>query len=278
MKKILSLLLIILVKTAFCQTEQLKSRSPRETIGETYFVFAAPNAKIYGSLTDEKDEFIKVNDHKNLKLKLMKIDETNGTQIAHFIDSAGNKYNRGLFEGCFPYMVPQKDFEEARKIYSGKTVWINPSIVPATAGDARIEETKVERFKKYTVTTVSLYKNNDEPIKLTLTPESGPALTIAASLTGTNVSYMEKAWLLPKLLFLQDPKTLYNFTPQTWANIKKDYLVPGMDKDAVRLILGNPESINNSSNTGKYATDQWVYPYEYVYFEGGKYKSRNSKN
>ncbi|PAW94992.1 hypothetical protein CKK33_16395 [Mucilaginibacter sp. MD40] len=277
MKKLLSLAFILLAKTTFCQTEQPRYRSPKETVGETYFVLATKNRFTYGLLKNDKDEYVKGDEHKNLKLKLIKIDKKGDDVIGHFIDTVGNTYSEVVTNEQFILMISEKDIEDAKKIYLGKTVWTNPSLLPVTVRDTFVSATKVERFKKYTVKEVSMFPNYFEPIKLTLQPESGPALIIAGTLTGTNVGDKEKVWLLSDLLFLQDPKTLYHFTQQTWDNIKIDYVAPGMDKDAVRLILGKPQSINNSASTGKFALDQWVYPYEYVYFEGGKFKSRQSK-
>jgi hypothetical protein len=285
MKKIFTLALIIFVKTAFCQTDILARRFPNETIGETYILFDKHSfVDYYNGLfkTDDKDEnHIKFTDYKGSKLKLVQIDHVKSSSekdIGRFVDSAGNQFSSAIAHSRFYSMVPQSELENAQKIYAGKFVWTNPSVVPSPVRIGGITQTKVTRFKKYKVVNVSLHFQVDAPIRLDMEAADGSKLSIAASLTGTNTNYgSDEVFLLRNLLFTQDPKTLYHFTPQTWANIAAEYLVPGMDADAVELILGKPKSRNNSSNAGKYAVDQWVYPTEYIYFEGGKYKSRNSK-
>jgi hypothetical protein len=198
-------------------------------------------------------------------------------EVAHLKDSEGANYEIKLTSGCLADLPPASDLETARKLFINKTLWLNEDHIRLGAplnDDERRLITGL-RLEPVTVTEIKLGWYNQYPFVFVLKTAKGDIGYLETNVSGTNtINKLDD--LFGAKFFTRDPRLIYKFTPQVWANVKNKVTVIGMPKDAVRLNEGSPKKINTTI-TGKMVTEQWVYGSDgysrYLYFTNDKLTS-----
>lgn len=190
--------------------------------------------------------------------------------MAHLKDIKGVEYLCKTIDNTYNDIAPLYDINEAKKKILHKTLWLNhESIIiknPTTGKNTELEDL---RFNPVKVTDIKLYSNSDCPVKFVLETVKGETGYLHVDVSGTNT---DRKFIFERYFFEQDPKLIYNFTPQEWHYIKAGLPKIGMSTQAVRLCIGPPNDINRTVS-GKTVTEQYVYGYNkfsYYYFTNGK--------
>jgi len=269
---IFTILSIVLFGTAFGQSPKygpVPYKDLKETIGEVYLV---PKLSAYRAMdgysikkVSEPGKVLYNVDIADKKLILIAIDD----EVVHFKDSLGTLYTDNLFQGTLYQMCLISDIENARKLFSGKKLWLNKPYIIINPDSIRSDNNKINniRFDPVTVFNVTAGMGDYASVRFWVKTDKNENGFLDMSVSGTNAGFKQE-YFFDKFFFTEDPKLKYHFSPATWQDIKAGRLTLGMDKDAVWLTLGIPKAMNNSKASD--GLDQWVYPTQYLYFRNNK--------
>ncbi|MCC8409785.1 hypothetical protein LJ707_12670 [Mucilaginibacter sp. UR6-1] len=254
----------------------VKYRELSETVGEKYVVvplmkrFAADGYTYLSTGTVfDRDKKVLETEGEGKILILKSLDN----EYAHFKDSVGMDYTSQLFEGSIKDIVPVYDIDQARKLFLGKTLWLNQDQI-YTFDQEKQSYTPIKnlRFEPVLVTDIVISYLSSVPARFIVKTKNGEVGLTDVLVSGTN-SAPEFLFTrrFTNIFFTKDPKLTYKFTPAMWAKIKAGVTEIGMTEDQVKLSRGFPDKINRSTGAG--TADQWIYGESYLYFRNGKLTS-----
>ncbi len=248
-------------------------RTLEQTIGEDYIVLKQNGTeKKYGfswikKADDDDFPYLKDSTLVGKTLKLVQIDKNRTAQL---IDGSSVRYRCKLVEDRYGDIAPLYDVSEAKKKFFQKTLWYNHDWIKSIPNVTNNKNAlKNLRFEPMRVIDVEFSDLSDCPVRFILETFTGEKGYMDVDVSGTNT---DRKFIFERFFFEQDPKLLYNFTPQEWHCIKAGLPQIGMSTQAVRLCLGPPNDINRTV-AGKNVTEQYVYgfnKFSYYYFTNGK--------
>ena len=198
------------------------------------------------SIIDERN-YIIIEDHKNKSFK-----------SAFKFDSVGSIFSSS-------YILFNDDYVKAKDLIN-KFIWLN------YLNDENIfftyDTKKFSRFQKVKVIDVMKFQNSDKKLPLWLIIEGivGDKGFLRYDRSVNNIGYQDHYFIENPLSEEWDEKTI--------SHIRSGKSTLGMTKRQVRVSIGNPEIINNTSSRHG-ISEQWVYNIEnskkqFYQFEGGK--------
>jgi hypothetical protein len=165
------------------------------------------------------------------------------------------RFNHGF------HFIVVKHFEYLKDLYVGKKYRISFSTMK------NLETNKEEAVKPADLWTIEDVTVDDKEYKIKLV-----AVNSTGFKTLLNIDYLTDS--KPNRMIMNETdynKYLKKFGAKKWNRIfvDREYYI-GDTEEVVRLVKGNPNSINYASYG-----DQWVYDYSYLYFKNGIYTSYN---
>lgn len=158
-------------------------------------------------------------------------------------------------------LVPADDLVNARKHFAGKTVYSKRQAIAAFQDTPGTVTVRIDEPLQITDVIAGISAN--EPIWLVVATQDNRKGYIAIAYTLTNVQpgYWRdgKPWL--SVVFEQNPRELFTWDDETWANINAGVVKAGMLRDQVRLAWGEPLSVRSADGE-----EVWYYADKLVKF------------
>jgi hypothetical protein len=167
-------------------------------------------------------------------------------------------------------LAPLLDLQAARAKWRSKTLWLKTARLGSYDEVAdKVGDVSVSKGGRATVTDVIAGWYEGTPVRFILSTDSGVEGFVDVNLSGTNVSRILRDFSrFDEQFFERNPRETYKWPERVWNAIASEKVFVGMTEDQAKLSWGKPKEVNRTVLSRK-ATEQWVYPGGYLYFEKG---------
>ncbi|WP_158824729.1 hypothetical protein [Mucilaginibacter lacusdianchii] len=250
-----------------------------QTIGEKYLVLPLENSKdVYWGFNYAEKLDVKLynKDIARKILTLVSITPSSVTSLgmeARFKDSEGVEYLKQLSDNIAPGLIPLYEIEAAKLAYLNKIIWAKKRLFKVHSGKL---VRKIGVYEPVKVVNVIASEESYTPVRLTLKTVKGETGTFDVDISGTNTNNagsdleIVQNRTFKEVFYTDNPRLQYHLSPAMWKIIEKGQIYLGIPSAAVRVLKGEPNTINTTT-TYYGIHEQWVYGNnEYYYFENGK--------
>ena len=182
--------------------------------------------------------------------------------------------------GCMTDVGPVSDFETARKLYLGKTLWLasdhlstydaqkDTSDLPSSpAWHQAFQDIPLKQYSPVKVLGIVPGWYAGSPVRFIVQEESGSREEpksagvqgyVDVHMSDTNVPKNLQAVNRFDSTFLEsDPRKTYAWSPEIWTALENRKILLGMTSQQVRMSWGEPTAIHKMP--GQTNTEQWIY-------------------
>ena len=163
-----------------------------------------------------------------------------------------------LEQGCMNDVGPVSDLEQARKRYSGKTLWYSDDTLKSEN-----RKIKVKQYLPVKVLEIVPGWYAPVPIRFVVQTKTGQRGYVDVHMSDTNVTASLQSRSRFEDTFLEtDPRKTYAWSPKVWSAIEKKEVFIGMTAQQVRMSWGDPKENDPLSNSGH--QEKWVYDRSHI--------------